>query len=156
MQQADIDEQRYIRIIFTGFLSFMILIFVLMAVHSHYEIADMYENCELKKGYITKIYKCTTCENDAYWTYDINFTNNIGREKVSGENETYLKYYVGDSIPILYDKRNDDIHIYYKDRTKLQLQLKNVLSFLLILSFPSLMLYFFMKVEIVSADSEED
>jgi hypothetical protein len=156
MEQADIDEQRYIRIIFTGFLSFMILIFVFIMVHSHYEIADMYENCELKKGYITKIYKCTTCENDAYFTYDINFTNNIGRKKVSGEDATYLKYYVGDSIPILYDKRNDNIHIYYKDRTKIKSQLENVLSFLFILSIASLMLYFFRKMEIVSADSEED
>lgn len=153
MQQADIDINKYIII---GFLSSMILIFVLMMVLFHYEIADMYENCELKKGYITKIYKCTTCENDAYWTYDINFTNNIGRKKVSGEDATYLKYYVGDSIPILYDKRNDNIHIYYKDRTKIKSQLENGLFFLLILSVLSLMLYFSRKMEIGSANSEED
>ena len=89
-------------------------------------------------------------------TYDINFTNNIGRKKVSGENETYLKYYVGDSIPILYDKRNDNIQIYHKDNTKIKSQLKNGLFWLIWFSVLSLMLYFFRKMEIGSANSEED
>ncbi len=154
MQQADIDINRYI---ITGFLSFMILIFVFMTIHSHYEIADIYENYELKKGYITKIYECRNCEaDDDNWTYDISFINNIGRKKERSDYVIYVKHHVGDSIPILYDKRNDNIQIYYKDRTKIKLQLENILFFLLILSVLSLMLYFHKKMEIGSANSEED
>lgn len=45
-------------------LCVLILSGIGMMIRGYYQVEDIYKNCELKKGYITKIYRDSTSEGE--------------------------------------------------------------------------------------------